>query len=92
MNIFDSFKFNNTNAKVAPIPAKKIDDKIIGVVVYPEPIKNYSIEKALAERDEFRKSVVQNNIKKEKRSSFNKKFLFIAGCALTAAIFSIIKK
>lgn len=91
MNIFDSFQNNNIN-NTAPIPAKKMKDKIIGVVVYPEPIKNYSIEKALAERDEFRKSVIENSIKKEKRASFNKKALFVAGCALTAAIFSFIKK
>lgn len=90
MNVFDSIQPKNNTPE--PVPAKKLDEKIIGIVVYPEPIKKYSINEALQERDEFRKSVLQNSREAEAKKKHGKRFKFALLCVLTAAAFRFIKK
>ena len=90
-NIINSHLSNNNNA----IPAKHINSdnkpvRNVGVISVPDQLPKYTIDKALQEKDTFRKNVLadsyqRRNNQKKKKNIF-KTLVFIGLSAITVAM------
>lgn len=87
-NLINFYTKNNS----AIIPARKLKKEQTGYVISPAPLKNYSIEKALNDRAEYRKSLNLGVYQEKEKKKNSKKWLLIIPSALLAASYFILKK
>lgn len=88
-NLINFYTKNNS----AIIPARKLKKDQAGYVIMPAPLKNYSIEKALNDRAEYRRNLKLGvYVEQEKKKNSRKWLLIIPSALLTASYFLFRKK
>ena len=81
-----------TKNSSAIIPARKLKKDQAGYVIMPAPLKNYSIEKALNERAEYRRNLKLGVYAEKEKKKNSKKWLFVLPPALLASSYFLLKK
>lgn len=87
-NLINFYTKNNS----AVIPARKLKKDHAGYVIMPAPIKNYSIEKALNDRAEYRRNLKLGLYAEQEKKKKSKKWFFVLPPAILAVSYFVLKK
>ena len=74
------------------IPARKLKKEQTGFVITPAPLKYYSIDKALKEREAYRKNLKRDVYEAQSKKQNSKKWFFIVPSAILAISIWLYKK
>lgn len=87
-NLINFYTKNNSSI----IPARKLKKEKAGYVIMPAPLKTYSIEKALKERENYRKNIKIDVYEQQQRKQKSKKWFLIIPSAILATTYMLMKK